>query len=43
MGDYDYSDIMRASDVNDVSYDVTLENVKLGVIALQQKTVIFIF
>ena len=42
-GAYGFSDVMRANDVSDVMYDVTLGDVQHGAQTFQNNTVTFIF
>ena len=42
-GTYGFSNVMRANDVDDVIYEVTIGNVQHVAHILQQKTVTFIF
>ena len=42
-GAYGFSNVMRANDVDDVIYDVTIGNVQHAAHMLQQKTETFIF
>ena len=42
-GAYGFSNVMRANDVDDVIYDVTMENVKHAAKTFQQNSVTFIF
>ena len=42
-GAYDFSDVMRTNDIDNIIYDVTLENVQHVSQTLQQNTGTFIF